>query len=383
MLLALILFFNPAFALTPEQVLKTAWTDKTYLAHEDIQETDSKNPFRSVEAFYSHERNGNSETEVGLKFNMKSYPEWRSGSSQTDTHQILKESSLAWALRDRYNVLLGYVLGGQKLKLLNNFIEAAEKNLQAQTLALRAVKTSTKAFLEAKDEFLRLKRSQSLLLAERQVLKKRLDRWSLEPESTEIEDLDLIEVDDVAKSLKEHEKVTQTLSGKLAKEEIWQLDQELKIVKGRENQWFKSFDVSQTAKKDEHVVEVGLTIFLPPLGSDDWAKQKQNELILKIALKQRDLENTSDRLQVLRFQILNSIELYKLARTNQVVAAKSKSLDPLVNMQTKITSEKEKLELLNQRQSILNQYLEYLVESEVLSKEPGINHLSRSKKAIL
>jgi hypothetical protein len=87
-------------------------------------------------------------------------------------------------------------------------------------------------------------------------------------------------------------------------------------------------------------------------------------------------------LQILRFQILNAIELYKSAGSNQIVTAKVRSTDPLVNLQTKLTSQKEQLDLLTQQQGILTLYLDYLVESEILSKEPNVNHLSQTKKAI-
>lgn len=382
MFLSFFLYLNSALALTPEQVLKTAWTDKTYLAHDGIQDTDSKNPFRSVDAFYSYERNGDAESEVGLKFNLKSYPEWNSGRSRSESNQTLKESTLAWALRDRYAVLVGYELGAQKLKSVDRFIETAEKHLQAQTLALRAMKTSAKNFLESKEELLGLKRTKSLLLEEREILKKKLERWSLTAEASELESFDLLEVEDIVLGL-QGPGLSQTLTGRLAKEEIQQMDQELQIVRGREKQWVKSFDLSQTTKKEEHLFEFGVSIQLPPLGSDDWIKQRQNELILKMALKQRDLENMSDRLRILRFQIQNAIDLYKLSRANQVITNRSKSLDPLMSFQAKIASHKEQLEVLNQRQSILTLYLEYLLESETLSKAPETNHLSRTRKPIL
>lgn len=382
MFLIFVLFLNPALALTPEQVLKTAWSDKTYLVHDDIQDTDSKNPFRSVDAFYSVENNDNKDSEIGIKFNLKAFPEWKYGRSRAEANLTLKQSALAWALRDRYVALVGYSLGEQKINIIDQFIETSEKNFLAQRLALKAAKSSLKSFLDAKDELIRLKRSKALLLEEREILKKRIERWSEESEGKDLESIDLLDADDIAKSLGEGTSPGQTLTGRLAKEEILQLDQEVQILKGRERQWVKSFEVSQASKKNDHIVQAEITFQLPPLGSDDWAKQRQNELILKKAIKQRDLENMSDRLQILRFQILNSIEIYKLSKNNQVAVSKSKSLDPLASLQTKITSQKEQLELLNQRQSILTLYLDYLVESEVLSKEPGINHLSRSKKAI-
>jgi hypothetical protein len=379
--LGFLVFFHTAFALTPEQVLKTAWSDKTYLVHENIQDTDSKNPFRNVEATYTNEQNGSTETEIELKFNLKSFAEWKSGRSRTDQAKVLKESALAWALRDRYSLILSYSLGEQKLKAITTSIETSEKNMKAIGLSMQAARSTSKNYLDAKEDLLRLNRAKALLLEEREILNKRLQRWLPEGDP-KIEGLDILNVDDVAAALQAKASPAESLTGKLAQEEIQQIDQELQIVKGRENQWFKSFDISQAEKKHEKFYELGLTLQLPPLGSDDLSKQRQNELILKKALKQRDYENTSDRLQILRFQILNAIELYKSASGNLTAISKTRSTDPLVNLQTKLSSQKEQLDLLTQQQGILTLYLDYLVESEVLSKEPSVNHLSQAKKAI-
>lgn len=367
--------------MTPEQVLKTAWADKTYLVHENIQDTDSKNPFRSVEATYTNEHNGETEVEVGLKFNFKSFPEWKSGRSRGEQSEVLKESALAWALRDRYSVILSDYLIEQKMKILNGTIETSEKNMKAIGLSMQAAKATSKNYLDAKEDLLRLQRTKSLIKEEKEILAKRLRRWAPDSEP-QIEGLDALSIEAVAKSLQTKGTPTESLTGRLAQEEIQQLDQELQIVKGRENQWFKSIEVSQAEKKKEKFTETGITVALPPLGTDDLSKQKQNELILKKALKQRDYENTSDRLQILRFQILNAIELYRSAQASLKVTGRARAVDPLASLQTKLTIQKEELDLLNQQQGILTLYLDYLVESEVLSKEPHINHLSLSKKAI-
>lgn len=377
------LLVSPAMALTPEQVLKSAWTDKTYLAHQEIQETKSKNPFRSVEAFFSKKENESDESEVGLKFHLKSFPEWSSKRTGAEPSQVLKESSLAWALRDRYAVIVGYEMSGQKLRVLKDLIEVSEKNVQAQTLMMRTVQAGAKSFLSAKEELLRLRKTEALLREEREMMKKSLQRWIPQEFPSDMEGGDLLEMEDVEARIQLQESPSQTLTGRLAKEEIAQWNQELQIVKGRENQWFKSLEVSQTAKKGEHLIELGVSFQLPPLGSDEGAKQKQNELILKMALKQRELENSSDQLHLLRFQILNSLELFKLAKSNQVLARKAKSLDPLASIQNRMLHLKEELDLWSQRQAILTLYLNFLVESGGLSKDPHVNHLSRGKKGIL
>jgi len=382
-LLIWVFILSVAQAITSEQVLKTAWTDKTYRVHENIQATDSKNPFRSVDGTYSQETIDKSETQIGLKFNLKSYPEWQSGRSRSEQSQVLKESALAWALRDRYGLIVNTVLTEKKIQLLNEFIQVSERHLKAQSLSLKAVGTNSKNYLEAKDDLMRLTRAKALLTEEKEILKNKLQRWVPDEKNLALDNADLIEVVEIVNILQTQSIPTDSLTGRLAKEELLQLDQELKILKGREDQWLKSLEVAQVNKKNEKLYEMSITIQLPPLGSDDWARQRQNELILKTALRQRDLENNSDRMQMLRFQILNSAELYKNIKSTSVAAGKGRSADPMVNIQGKILGYKEQLDLLNQKQVLLSLYLDYLVESEILSKEPSINHLSPNKKAIL
>jgi hypothetical protein len=64
------------------------------------------------------------------------------------------------------------------------------------------------------------------------------------------------------------------------------------------------------------------------------------------------------------------------------LVTKAGSADPLVNIQTKLASQQEQLDLLNQRQSITTMYLDYLLENEILIKEPERNHLSKNKVEI-
>jgi hypothetical protein len=380
---ALVLLLSTGHAVTPEQVLKTAWSDKTYVVHDEIQSTDSKNPFKSIEASASQEGKGEKEIEYGLKFNLKSYPEWKSGRSGGEQRAVLKESALAWALRDRYGVLLNYEMATQKMTVVEASLQISEKQLKAQTLSLRAGKSNSKTYLDAKAELLKLERTKLLLEQEMKLLQQKMQRWLANEHAPELKVGDLLEVDEISKAMEGQQLSEQSLTGKLAKEEINEMDQELQIVRGRERQWFKSFDVAQVRKKDEDYLEFGVTINLPPLASDDYQRQRQNELILKKALKQRDFENNLDRLSSLRFQILNSIEIFKITSSHRALVTKAGSADPLVNIQTRLAAQQEQLDLLNQRQSITTMYLDYLLENEILSREPEKNHLSAHKAAIL
>ena len=378
---ALFLFLVSSHAATAEQVLKTAWSDKTYVVHDEILATDSKNPFKDVEGSVSQETYGDRETEYELKFNLKSYAEWKSGRSGGEQAKTLKESALAWALRDRYGVLLHYEMASQKLKLVQEALLISESQLKAQTLSLRAGKSSSKAYLDAKAELLKLERTKLLLDQELSVLKQKIQRWL--PGEESLSTVDLISVEDISKNIEAQKISDSSLTAKLTQEEIKEMDQELQIVRGRENQWFKSFSVSQVQKKEENVYELGLTLRLPVLGSDDYQRQRQNELILKKALKQRDYENTLDKLSSLRFQILNNIEIFKISSSHKALDSKVGTADPLVNIQTKLAAQQEQLDLINQRQAITTMYLDYLLENEILSREPEKNHLSAHKAVIL
>ncbi|WP_373998211.1 hypothetical protein [Bdellovibrio bacteriovorus] len=376
------LFATSALAITPEQVLKTAWNDKTYLSFEEVQATDSKNPLRSVDGFVSTEDDdGDTKSKIGLKFQFKSWPEWKTGRPKGTEQKLLRNTSLGWALKNRYNTLLLYELNRQKSEKLKDVIKLAERNVQAQTLSLRAGRVTSKSFVSARSELVKLKRTLALLQQEKQMLETKIQVWVPSWKEGELDNLNLISIDDVEQSLKETVVKGDSLTKKIANEEIEQISQELTIVKGREKQWFKGLDVSQNRKNDDISYEVEVTVQLPFLFSDDLAKQKQNELILKRALKQRDIEETGNRLETLRVQVLNLIEIYK--DTQKLSKIQASSLDPLANIERKIVEQQEELDLLNQQQEILSLYLEYLLESEILNNSPEKNYLDKSLKALL
>jgi hypothetical protein len=56
--------------------------------------------------------------------------------------------------------------------------------------------------------------------------------------------------------------------------------------------------------------------------------------------------------------------------------------DPLVNLEAKLMDQEEQLELLNQRQEVTLLYLDYLLESEILLKDPQKHYLVASQKAL-
>ncbi|KYG68390.1 hypothetical protein AZI87_03830 [Bdellovibrio bacteriovorus] len=376
------LFATSALAITPEQVLKTAWNDKTYLSFEEVQATDSKNPLRSVDGFVSTEDDdGDTKSKIGLKFQFKSWPEWKTGRPKGTEQKLLRNTSLGWALKNRYNTLLLYELNRQKSEKLKEVIKLAERNVQAQTLSLRAGRVTSKSFVSARSELVKLKRTLALLQQEKQMLETKIQVWVPSWKEGDLDNLNLISIDHVEQSLKETVVKGDSLTKKIANEEIEQISQELTIVKGREKQWFKGLDVSQNRKNDDISYEVEVTVQLPFLFSDDLAKQKQNELILKRALKQRDIEETGNRLETLRVQVLNLIEIYK--DTQKLSKIQASSLDPLANIERKIVEQQEELDLLNQQQEILSLYLEYLLESEVLNNSPEKNYLDKSLKALL
>ncbi|WP_413568717.1 hypothetical protein ACLWBD_14560 [Bdellovibrio sp. HCB117] len=376
------LLVSSALAITPEQVLKTAWNDKTYLSFEEVQATDSKNPLRSVDGFVSTEDDdGDTKSKIGLKFQFKSWPEWKTGRPKGTEQKLLRNSSLGWALKNRYNTLLLYELNRQKADKLTDVIRLAERNVQAQTLSLRAGRATSKAFVSARSELIKLKRALALLQQEKQMLETKIQVWVPSWKEGALENLNLIGVEDVERSLKDTVVKGDSLTKKIANEEIEQISQELTIVKGREKQWFKGLDVSQNRKNDDISYELEVTVQLPFLFSDDLAKQKQNELILKRALKQRDIEETGNRLETLRVQVLNLIEIYK--DTQKLSKIQAGSLDPLANIERKIAEQQEELDLLNQQQEIYSLYLEYLLEAEVLNNSPEKNYLDKSLKALL
>ncbi|MNK19528.1 hypothetical protein D3C87_377500 [compost metagenome] len=371
------------YGATSEQVLKTAWQESTYLSQDQLRPTDSRNPIRNVEGFVSQTKDGGTETEVGFKFQFRSWPEWKMGRSAQQQQKILKESSLAWALHDRYMALLNYEINRQKLITIEQALKVSENYLKAQTLSLKAGKSTAKAYLGAKESVHKLKRIQSVAEQEKELARSKIRLWLPEWKGDVLEGFELLHVEEVLKFLQEHSPQQNSLSVKLANEEFEEIQHEYRIVKGRENQWVKGLEVSQTQEKNETKYKVELSIQIPGLGSDDLLKQKQNELILKKALKQKDINDAKDRVVILKNQILNLIDLYKLEQIEFKEGFKSTSTDSLVNSETRLVAQHEKLEHFGQQQEITSLFLLYLLESEVLVQNPDINYLNHGARRTL
>lgn len=383
LLLLFMLWSLHAQAATSEQILRTAWTDDIYLSHSDLQASNSANPFRTVEAYVAREGLvEKQETEIGLKFNFKSWPEWRFGQDKTLQQQLLREASLGWALRERYAALLSYSFNEEKIELLKETLSLSEAQVKAQALSLKAGKVTPKSFLSAKIEMTKLRRTQNALHQERTRLQRQFREWLPEWSASNFDTGDRVTVQDIASYIGEQPNSGPSLTNKLATKELQDLEEEMQVVRGRERQWFKAFEVAQARNKGEENYEVQLTFQLPIFSSDDIAKQKQNEIILKTALKQKELRELNYRLESLKLQILSSIEMYKLASEGAEISIKSSGTDPLANIERKISANQERLELLSQQQEITALYLDYLLESEVLVKAPEKNYLEHRKRSI-
>ncbi|UOF00982.1 hypothetical protein [Bdellovibrio reynosensis] len=381
--LCLILFCaSVAEAVTPDQVLKSAWTEKTYMALDEVQSTSSKNPFKAVEVSFTDEReDSKSSFETEVKFQFKSYPEWKIGNGHENQKNLLKASSLGWALKNRYSVILQYELNRRKLERVAEALRLSDGYLKAQNLSLRAGKATSKNYLSAQNELYKLKRYQSGLQQEQSQLEKKLKTWVKETDSSGLTSYNLVSVEEIGQVLQTNPTESESLSKKLSDQEIKLMSEELAIVKGRERQWVKSFDVAHVSKDEEDQYKIGVTFQIPTLGHDVLAKQKQNDLLLKRALKQKEAEEAGDQLQNLKVQILNLIELYK--NESKLSELKVGSLDPLANIERKIAMEQEQIDLLNKHQEICYLYLDYLLESELLVKNPEKNYLEKSLQAAL
>ena len=256
----------------------------------------------------------------------------------------------------------------------------SESFRKAQALSLKAGRSTQKNFLNAQSEEYKLKRMESTIVLEQEILKDKMRRWLGPEQDKALENYELVSVDEIFKVVKDTAPEG-SLTAKLASEELTNIGQELEIVRGRDRQWFKSFEVAHVKKTDENFYEFGVTIQLPILGSDDMLREKQNELILKKSLKQREIENTGDRLKIMRLQILNLVEIYQIEKKKRGVFVKG--ADPLVNLEAKLTSLEDQIDLLNQQQEVTLLYLDYLLENESLAKEPEKNFLIAGQKVNL
>jgi hypothetical protein len=373
-----------SFAMTPEQVLKTAWSDSAVTSQEEMRSTETTNPLRNVEGFASAEtEDKKNEYEVGLKFNFRSWPEWKLGAAPETSRKVLKEASLAWALHERYLNLISYEISRKKMSVLTNSLKLSEGYLKAQSLSLKAGRASTKSFLGAQGDIYKLKRLENVLTQENKAAAKKIKYWVPAWSDDSIEGFDLLSVQEVVDSVGSIPLPSISLTARISQTEFTDYSRELEILRGREDQWIKGLEVSQSRKDEEIGYKVELTVQLPHLGSDDLSRQKQNELILKKALKQKEVDDSKDRLLSLKNQILNLAGLYKMSSAGLKESGKAKGADTLSSLENRLLQEQGEMDLLSQQQEILTLFVQYLLESERLAVEPTKNYLSKSLKVVV
>lgn len=371
-----------AMAVTPEQVLATAWLDKSYVSQETLRSVDSGNPLRNVEGFTSVEKEDNKEQrELGLKLQFRSWAEWKLARGSGFPSRILKEAALAWALHERYVILASLAMADQKREVLQRSMMLAERFLKVQALSLKAGRSSSKSVLAAQKDLYGLKRLEAELNEERALAEEKIRQWVAAAEGVRLEGFDLISVVEISRALEDSGSLSTSLSRRLSEVEYEDISRELEILRARENQWVKGLDLSQSRKGDEIGYKVELSIQLPGLGADDLSRQKQNELILKRALKQKELDASKGQFLSLRRKLQNLLGLYVSSQKNRFKEGRG-GADTLLEIEEKLLRDQYEMELLIQQQEILTLYLQYLFESGKLVSEPTKNHLSQSGKVV-
>lgn len=361
-------------AITSNDVLKTAWSDDFYISQINRISPSTANPFRNVELTASQETDSDRETEIGLKFQFKSYPEWSLRNSSKDAEKVVENFSLSWALHTRYLALMKHKLLSEKLKCAQALHEHLKRWTEAQGVSLKAGRASGKTFTKARLDTLKNERLLRQLEYEILQNKKLIQQWH---KNFKDEDR-LTSVFLPIKSIEEivHEidpEKLETLTFKLGHQEIDQLQKEIEVVQGKEDQWFKSVGVSKKNKKDEDVYEVQVSIQLPFLFSDESAIQKKNELVFKRAQKKRDLEE-KEGLSVLRTRLLNTLTDFDVITSENNKVGRS-ATDPLEKLEEKIAQGSQCIDAVDLQMDLYTQYIQFLLESEILAKQPQRNFL--------
>lgn len=361
-------------AMTTNEVLKTAWSDDFYVSQTNRISPSTANPFRNVELTASQETDSDKETEVGLKFQFKSYPEWKLRNTSKDAERIVESFSLSWALHTRYLAIMKHKLLSEKMKCAQTSQDYLKRWTEAQGVSLRAGRASGKAFTKARLDSIKNERLVRQLEYEILQNTKLIQHWD-----QKFKDQDrFVSAFLSPKSLEAiiHEVTPEkldTLTSKLGHQEIDQLQKEIEVVQGKEDQWFKSIGVSKKNKKDEDVYEVQVSIQLPFLFSDESAIQKKNELVFKRAQKKRDLEE-KEGLSVLRTRLLNTLTDFEIITSEKNQFGRS-ATDPLEKLEEKIVQGAQCIDAADLQMDLYTQYIQFLLESELLAKQPQRNFL--------
>lgn len=361
-------------AVTTNDVLKTAWADEFYVSQTNRISPSTANPFRNVELTASQETDANKETEVGLKFQFKSYPEWKLRNTSKDAERVVESFSLSWALHTRYIAIMKHKLLSEKMKCAQAAHNSLKRWTEAQGVSLKAGRASGKTFTKARLDTLKNERLVRQLEYEILQNTKLIQHWEQKFKEEDRFVAPFLSAKAIEAVVHEIplERI-ETLSLRLGHQEIDQLQKEIEVVQGKEDQWFKSIGVSKKNKKDEDVYEVQVSIQLPFLFSDESAIQKKNELVFKRAQKKRDLEER-EGLSVLRTKLLNTLTDFEIIDSERNLKRTS-ATDPLEKLEEKISQASQCIESVDLQIDLYTQYIQFLLESELLAKQPQRNFL--------
>ncbi len=400
-----------AQAMTPEAVLKSAWSDDRVKLHQEAQsitsDAKSYNLIDRAEFRFSHQHLFQDDVNNGLtlypiKYGLRFYPKGLTEYQTTVQFQNAMESNektaqsaaLSQLLAQRYGLLARVALLREKHTLIKDLSKVTQK--ANQMLSYRAQKDSRelKSYLKSKSDLNKLELKISGVEREYKNLQSELNDLKLG--TIETFDLgDLASMDDLRVQLEKavEEKVPITLSAKMAELELAKSRAGIAYARAKDEKVFDHFEVTMSDNYHDKVYGLQLAFNLPFAAAPNLSRIDQEvrelrdkaKLVKTLETSERDFKNSLTELKTL-LDVYKSLRDVQARMNPEQMLKASRAIapqDPQLAIELQQGWFEGREQLLDLEFKIRSLFVVYLHESSTIANAPEINYLSKSLKRIL
>lgn len=393
-----------AWAVQPEDVLRTAWKDNRVQLHDSsidrVENASSYNFLNRASLRIDRSDLNEDSTKYGLRLHLKGWSELRTTSAfqaaLEKNEKLARGYTLSEILVSRYDLLARIALLKEKKAMADEMQIVSLKANKIHSLGAQTNRADLNSYLKNKNDLVKVDLKIADILRDYKNLQNELKKLSLgDADSFNIHDLISMEV------LKERLETDLiglsdlSLTTQLAEVE---LDKSLKGIsyeKARDDKWLDYLEISvkKNNEKDENIYGVEVGINLPFLSAPDLSQIDKDARSLQNKVKLITAGEISDRAYHSGLSELKTLlEVHKTLAKNQMpmdfnqmkkASRKISPHDPVLALQLQQAWFENKEQILDLEYRIRSLYILYLHEASKLVDHPERNYFSQNLKGIL
>ena len=396
--LFILMFFSQIVSAdVAEQILKSAWTDKSVkLVKEQSEYLESPGVsfIRQGQIYYAQDSKSKANELTVKKIGLRLYPvslaEINTQIKQKNEKRISSvDIQLSKALLERYELIINYVETSKKIELLTQVTEVAGKNFRSQILASKIGKPDARKIIKARISWTHLQHD----LNEAMILKEQLSNQIMNYQHVDLAELkdtkNWIIPAEILKKAKKFSKELIPLSAQLKQYEANDINSEQALFYGRRRSIIDYLELNYGQTEDNSIKDtsVGFKVSfnLPFFEADEGAAINNRSRVQKSVSIEKNIID-------LRSQYQNSIQrLTELIGTyselngfynNSDLYKKSLSFDPQTDIEALLESLIARVEFMDLEKEIRLSYIKLIFENGQIMSSPDANYLLSDKSRI-